>query len=71
MTYTKDFAKQTSHAGIDMVLIGQWQDLAAYYAGSDGNAWCWQGRWSNEGPLPEFRATFNQRRRGQLTEGAI
>lgn len=69
MTYTKQFAKETDHAGIRMTLIGQWQDLAAYYAGSDGNAWMWHDcthHWVNQGELAEFKSVFPKRYRGEL-----
>lgn len=60
------YAKEAWDGDIKMKLIGHWIDLAAYYEGSDGNAWKWQGRFVNEGPIAEFRATFSTRRRGQL-----
>ena len=51
------FAEQTEHEGIQFNLIGLWSDLAAYYGGSDGNAWAYHvsGRsWVNNGPVDEF-----------------
>lgn len=63
------FAKLTDHRGIDMSLIGHWSDLAAYYSGSDGNAWTWSaatGKWSNSGELESFVKNFYQRFRGVL-----
>lgn len=46
-----------------MTLIGYWIDLAAYYRGSDGNAWSYQSRWTNCGPVAEFCARL---RAGQV-----
>lgn len=65
------FAKTYDHKGITLRLIGEWADMAAYYEGSDGNAWSFSAsvpgaRPSNCGPIAEFRATFASRRRGQL-----
>ena len=48
------YAKETDFNGIEMRLIGHWVDLAAYYRGSDGNAWAWQSGWSNRGPCEQF-----------------
>ncbi len=63
-------ARETEHNGIKMVLIGHWCDLAAYYKGSDGNAWCYHtsGRsWTNEGGLCDFLARINASKvRGHL-----
>ncbi len=61
------YSEQTEHNGIKMSLIGFWMDLAAYYSGSDGNAWCFSScthGWTNEGPLKPFIETFSKRRRG-------
>jgi len=45
------FAKTTSHNGIQLTLVGTWQELAAYYEGDDGNYWVYAGRgFSNCGP---------------------
>lgn len=48
--YTKDWAKKTNYRGINMELVGSWQDLAAYYRGSDGNYWKYQRSFVNMGP---------------------
>lgn len=48
--YSRDWARRSSYRGIDMELVGTWQDLAAYYRGSDGNYWKYQSRWVNMGP---------------------
>ena len=63
------YAIETDRHGITMRLIGEWLDLAAYYEGSDGNAWSFNactGGWSNCGPVADFRANFAQRYRGAL-----
>lgn len=55
--------------GIKMKFIGNWQDLVAYYEGSDGNAWAYHksgGSWSNKGDINEFREVFSGRYRGEL-----
>jgi hypothetical protein len=66
-TYASRYSRTSEHAGITMTLIGYWIDLAAYYRGSDGNAWSWQGRWSNCGPVAEFCARLRAGRiRGKL-----
>ena len=44
------YAKQTTHNGIKMTLVGYWQDLAAYYKGSDGNYWSYQSGFASCGP---------------------
>lgn len=64
-----NYARETIYHFIDMRLIGHCWDLAAYYAGSDRNAWQWSactGGWSNLGPLEQFISTFSQKRRGEL-----
>ena len=69
MPITYKFSETTTHNGINMQLIGQWIDLAAYYRGSDGNAWLFHNSghsWVNEGDCAEFIANFKQRRRGKL-----
>jgi len=63
------YAVETECHGITMRLIGEWIDLAAYYSGSDGNAWTYSattGGWSNGGDLESFRASFERRYRGAL-----
>ena len=66
------FAKTYETAkGVKLKLIGEWQDLAAYYEGEDGNAWsfsaCVPGaRPVNCGPIAEFRDTFKGKFRGEL-----
>lgn len=61
------YAKESEHAGINMTLIGYWIDLAAYYSGSDGNAWAWQSGWSNQGPIDAFKARLEAGKiRGKL-----
>ena len=68
------FAATTELNGIRLTLIGHWSDLAAYYAGSDGNAWMFHtgstygGPWSNLGPLAKFREMFSKKHRGTLFE---
>lgn len=66
--YFSRYAKESESRGIKMRLIGHWIDLAAYYAGSDGNAWMWHnsGQWVNEGPLNEFIELFPKRHKGLL-----
>jgi hypothetical protein len=65
--YLERYSKATEHDGISMTLIGYWIDLAAYYAGSDGNAWAFQMRWANCGPVEEFKARLAQGKvRGKL-----
>lgn len=67
-------SKETEHWGIKMTMIGYWQDLQAYYAGSDGNVYSFSngagygGNWSNCGPIDEFRSALlsGKRFRGQL-----
>ena len=50
-----------------MTLIGGWVDLAAYYAGSDGNAWIHQSSFSNAGPVDDFKERVIQGNlRGEL-----
>jgi hypothetical protein len=64
----RTYAKEVEHSGIKMKLVGCWDDLAAYYSGSDGNAWCWSActnSWANDGPIERFLETFNHRRRGR------
>lgn len=53
----KRFSRQTETGNIKLVLIGGWQDLAAYYAGDDGNAWKLQGNssFTNCGELEGFK----------------
>lgn len=67
------FRHETEHAGRRMVLVGQWQDLAAYYQADDGTAWSFSactGGWSNCGDYSEFVARFALGRyRGELIEG--
>lgn len=66
------YSLESEHRGIRMKLIGEWIDMAAYYEGSDGNAWAYQklggpgNGWTNEGDISTFRATFGKRRRGYL-----
>lgn len=68
----KNYAKETEAHGIKMRLIGGWMDLAAYYAGSDGNAWSYQSGWSNCGPLAEFIKNGKLARvRGELLPNAV
>lgn len=63
------FAAACEHNGMRLTLVGQWQDLAAYYRGDDGNAWKYQnGSFVNCGPYLEFAANFSKRFRGQLIE---
>lgn len=65
--YVERYAKQAEHDGIQMRLIGHWIDLAAYYEGSDGNAWSFQGRWVSQGPVDAFKARMSAGRiRGVL-----
>ncbi len=68
--HTGVFASKSSHKGAALTLIGQWQDIVAYYAGSDGNVWAYQRGalpyFSNCGPVSEFRANFAARQRGNL-----
>ena len=63
------FSATHERDGVHLTLVGQWQDIAAYYRGDDGNAWiynhCTRG-WSNGGDYAEFVRTFTGRRRGQL-----
>lgn len=64
------FSINTEHNGINMTLVGQWQDLAAYYRGDNGSAWiynhCTRG-WSNAGSYEEFLARFQRKfYRGKL-----
>lgn len=54
--YLNRYAKETDFNGIKMTLIGGWSDLAAYYSGSDGNAWSHQGNWLNQGPVEQFKS---------------
>ena len=66
-TYAARYARTSEHHGIRMELIGYWIDLAAYYRGSDGNAWSYQSRWTNCGPVDEFCARVRAGRiRGKL-----
>lgn len=69
MKYHREYSNTTHHDEIAMILIGQWQDLAAYYEGSDGNAWSYQSGWSNQGNIEAFlrRVTF-RKIRGELNE---
>lgn len=62
------FAKQTEWNGIKMTRIGGWIDIAAYYAGSDGNVWAFQMRsFSNCGPIENFsKGGKLVNRRGEL-----
>jgi hypothetical protein len=53
--YQSRYAVTAEKDGIRMTLIGHWVDLAAYYAGSDGNAWAFQSRWTNMGPVEAFK----------------
>ena len=65
--WSNRYAKQTNFNGIKMTLIGGWNDLAAYYAGSDGNAWSHQMGWSNQGPIDAFKSRLQAGRiRGEL-----
>ena len=67
------FRRSAEHNGIELDLIGDWADLAAYYAGADGNAWSFSaatGRFSCCGELAEFLAAFAQRYRGRLFDPA-
>jgi len=50
--YSRDWASTASYRGIDMRLVGTWQDLTAYYEGSDGNYWAvnTSSKWREEGP---------------------
>lgn len=69
MCSRRNYAARTEHNGVSMRLIGYWSDLAAYYEGSDGNAWCWNAcahSWANEGPLRPFYDAFPTRHRGEL-----
>jgi hypothetical protein len=66
-TYASRYSRITEHQGITMTLIGYWIDLAAYYRGSDNNAWAYQSRWTNCGPAEEFRARLRAGKvRGKL-----
>jgi hypothetical protein len=49
MKYSRAYPPETSNNYITMTLVGQWQDLAAYYRGSDGNYWAFQRSWVNQG----------------------
>ena len=50
-----------------MVRIGGWSDLAAYYADTEGNAWAFQGGWTNQGPVDPFMERVRTGRiRGEL-----
>lgn len=72
MSYLKDiwktkYAKDTEWHGIKLRLIGGWSDLAAYYAGSDGNAWALQSGFVNQGPVDEFKTRLQAGKiRGEL-----
>ena len=65
--YREVFVEETTHMGIHLKQIGGWQDITAYYAGSDGNAWS-AGKYGfiNQGDLATFRKIFNTRFRGEL-----
>lgn len=63
------FGLTAEHRGISLRLIGDWQDLAGYYEGDDGNAWsvsAGTGRFVNCGEIETFRANFAARFRGRL-----
>lgn len=65
------FAPCAHHNGAELTLIGDWQDLAAYYLGPDGAVWCLSvatGRFSNCGDVAAFRECFARRYRGRLFE---
>lgn len=67
--YFSRYAAESEHRGITMKLIGHWIDLAAYYSGSDGNAWMWHvctSSWVNQGPIAQFIEQFPKRTRGLL-----
>lgn len=70
LNWRSQFARETSCGPITMKRIGGWCDLCAYYRGSDGNAWSFQGRWSNLGPFPEFLERFRSGKhyRGELED---
>lgn len=71
-TYASRYARTSEHMGITMTLIGYWIDLAAYYRGSDGNAWAYQSRWSNCGPVEEFCTRLRAGQiRGKLLEQGV
>lgn len=66
------FSSNHEHEGINLTLVGQWQDLAAYYRGDNGSAWiynhCTRG-WTNAGTYAEFIERFsNGKYRGKLTQ---
>lgn len=53
------YTESIEYNGIKMTLIGSWIDLAAYYSGSDGNAWMFHTStrsWVNQGECEEFKA---------------
>lgn len=54
LDYRTRYAPLTRNGDIHMSLIGHWIDLAAYYRGSDGNAWSYQSGWTNCGPCEQF-----------------
>lgn len=63
------YSHHATHNGIGLRLIGEWLDLAAYYTGTDGNAWAFNvatGRFSNCGEIGFFRANFANHWRGEL-----
>lgn len=65
--YANRYARTSEHRNIRMTLIGYWIDLAAYYRGSDGNAWSYQSGWTNCGPVDEFCSRVRAGRiRGKL-----
>jgi len=72
-TYARRYSRTSEYSGIRMTLIGYWIDLAAYYRGSDGNAWSfgsagsYGSRWTNCGPVEEFCARLRAGKiRGKL-----
>lgn len=60
--------------GARLVLIGCWQDLAAYYLGDDGAVWSWSActhGWSNTGNAETFKARQTGKRPGCTVRGTF
>lgn len=64
------FSNTSEHGGIQMTIIGSLSDLAAYYSGTDGNAWMFHTSghsWVNQGEVEAFKKrVINKQIRGVI-----
>lgn len=64
VSHQKAWDAKTTQKGIKMEIVGTWQDLWAFYRGSDGNYWATNGRtWSNHGK--KFKNTRGETLKGK------